>query len=68
MNQVLDNIWEDMVEFYVECSEWNKGMREKLDFFRSLAIERKITIYDAVFIVLYGDAKVNDKEFYRRLN
>lgn len=57
-----------MVEFYVECSEWDKELREHLDFCRDMAIERKITIYDAIFIVMYGNAKVNDKEFYRRLN
>lgn len=68
MKQILDNMWEELTDFYVECSEHDKEIRDMLNFCRDMAIEKKITIYDALFIVLYGNAKVNDKEFYRRLN
>lgn len=68
MKQILTNSWEDLVNFLVECSEFDKSLRNTLNFCRSIAIERKITIYDSLFIVMYGNAKVKDIEFYRRLN
>ena len=68
MKQILSNSWEDLVDFLVECSQFDKSLRNTLNFCRSIAIERKITIYDSLFIVMYGNAKVKDIEFCRRLN
>lgn len=68
MGQILNNSWENIVDFYVECAEHDVEIRKMLNYCRSIAIEKKITIYDAIFIVAYGNATVNDKKFYRKLN
>lgn len=68
MKQVLDNTWEQVVDFLVETSENDQAIKQMIHICRKIAIEKRITIYDAIFIFLYSDAQVNDKNFYRRLN
>lgn len=68
MSQFLKNEWSGILNFYKESAEWDEGAKQIVEFAKSISVERNITMEDSLFIILYGNARVNDKEVLRRLN
>lgn len=68
MKQILKNSWQELVDYLVEFSEWDEDLNETLNLCKATAKERKITIHDALFIVMYGESNIHDKEYFRSKN
>jgi hypothetical protein len=66
-NAILKNKWDDMVKFLFETKD-NPDFQTIIKAVEEIREGKNLSFEDAFFILTYGDAKVNDKEFYRRLN
>lgn len=64
----LKNSWNEMVQYLKEFSEWDKELEQIFLLCQVISSERKMTIEDSLFIIMYGDADIKDKSLYRRLN
>lgn len=64
----LKNTWSDMITFLKEFSEWDEDSKKILNTAEEISKEKNITLEDSLFIILYGNTKINDLEFLRRLN
>jgi hypothetical protein len=68
MKTFLHSDWPEIVKFYQIWAEGDEKSKKIIEFAKVTSIEKNITIEDALFIILYGNANIYDKEFYRSLN